>query len=110
MKCCMAGEMRHRITIQQRSLASDGIGGSTETWSTLATVWSKIEPMSAGQVAWASSLEHRVTHKITIRYRSDLTSDMRIQYGGRIFHVKGYRNLEERNLWTEINAEEGAPS
>ena len=103
-------DLRHSVTIQERTLTADGQGGSTESWSTFTTAWVAIEPTSAAQQFYAQHLKHRVTHKITARYFSGLTSDMRIIFGSRTFHVRGYRDLEERNRFYEIMAEEGAPS
>lgn len=103
-------DLRWRITIEQLVLSDDGQGGHSESWSTLATPWAKLEPLSASQIWHAQQLEHRVTHKITIRYRNDIESNMRILFEGRIFHIKSFRDLESQKRFTEIMAEEGAPS
>lgn len=105
-----AGDLRHKITIEQVTRVSDGQGGFTETWSTFAAPWAKVEPLSAGQKLWAESLQHRISHKVTTRYFAGVTSDMRITWGSRVFHIKGIRNLEEKSRWLEISAEEGAAS
>ena len=41
-----AGDLDQRITIEKKSMARDGAGGATATWSTRATVWAKVEPMT----------------------------------------------------------------
>jgi len=66
--------------------------------------------MSAKQFWYATQLDHRVTHKIMMRYDSGITSDMRIVFGSRTLQIQHYRNLEERDEWLEIFAEEGAPA
>ena len=104
------GEMRNRIIIQSQTRTADSMGGFTVAWAEFKTVWAKVEPMSASQVFWARHLEHRVTHRITMRYLAGVTSDMRISFGSRIFHIKGIRNIEERNRFMELVAEEGAAS
>lgn len=104
------GRMRHEIVVQQVSRAADGQGGFTETWSTFATVWAAIDPVSAYQQFQAEALQHRVTHKITMRYLSGLTSDMRISFGGRLFHIQSFRDFEEKGKFHEVQAEEGAPA
>ncbi len=104
--------LRHRIVIEEVALTGDGLGGQTELYSTHATVWAKIEPVSANQISFSQSLEHRVTHKITVREYSGLVlkSDMRITFESRIFHIRSFRNMLERDKFIEIMAEEGAPS
>ncbi len=104
------GEMKHRIAIETKTRVTDGMGGGTITWANFSTVWSKIEPRSANETFWAKHLEHRVTHKITIRYLAGVTSEMRIVFGARVFQIKGVRNLEERNRWLVLDCEEGVPA
>ena len=103
--------MRHRIVIQSiSSRTPDGMGGSTPVWGTFSTVWAEIKPVSASQRKFSDQLEHRVTHKIKIRYLASLSSEMRISYDSRTFHIHSFRNLDERGRFIEIMAEEGGPS
>lgn len=111
MNCeAIISKLRKRITIQSVTRVSDGVGGFTESWSTFATRFAAIEPTKAFQIRWADHLEHRVTHKITLRYLSGVTSDMRVVYGSRTFHIRAIRNPEERNRFLELICEEGAAS
>lgn len=103
-------ELRHRITIQEPIEVNDGRGGQVTTWQDLAnvpTVWAKIEPVSAREINFAEKLEDRITHRITIRHRSDLRAEMQIVFGSRIFQVKTIRHLLERSDFTIIDAVEG---
>lgn len=104
------GKLRKRIVIQSQTRTMDDTGGNTVTWGTFATVWAEIEPKSANQVLWSMSLQHRVTHKVTIRQLVGVDSSMRILYGSRIFQIHGFRNLEEFGRFMEIDAEEGQAS
>lgn len=106
----MIGNLRHRITIEQRTLASDGMGGSTETWSTLATLWAKVEPKSAKHKWIAESLTEITTHVITIRNRDDIDSSMRIKWDGRTFQIEGSYDRDERDRFRIIAASEGLPA
>lgn len=98
------GKLRHRITIQEPTETTDNHGGYTESWSTFATVWARISPMSASEKHFADKLEEEVTHKIKIRSLSGLSAKMRIQFGSRIFKIVGHRDIEERGKFMEINA------
>lgn len=112
MKCCdvKGGDLRHRITVERSTETRDDYGGQTVAWTTRFSAWAKITPMSTSQILYARQLEHRVSHKIVIRFRDDIEIDDRISYDSRIFHVRGYKNVEERDRWLEIEAEEGAAS
>lgn len=109
MDCCSmtAGKLRHQITIEREQSVSDGAGGSTITWSTVATPRAFIKPMSGGERLQAMRLEATVTHRIFIRYRSNLLTSDRINYNGRLMQIRALINLEERNRWIEIYADEG---
>lgn len=109
MKCCdlTAGKLRHQITIEREQSVSDGGGGSTITWSTVATPRAFIKPMSGGERLQAMRLESTVTHRIFIRYRDDLLTSDRINFNGRLMQIRALINLEERNRWIEIYADEG---
>lgn len=109
MKCCdlTAGKLRHTITIEREQSTPDGAGGSYLTWTTVATPRAFIKPMSGGERLQAMRLEATVTHRIFIRYRDDLLTSDRINYNGRLMQIRALINLEERNRWIEIYADEG---
>lgn len=109
MKCCdlYAGMLRHSIEWQQEQTTPDGMGGQTRAWATVATVRAFIKPTTGNERWHAMRTEANVTHRIFMRYRSDLTPAMRIVYNGRAFQVKAVLNIEERNKWLEVHATEG---
>ena len=39
-----AGRLTERITLQRATRTADGGGGTTQSWSTLATVWAEAKP------------------------------------------------------------------
>ena len=106
------GEMQHRITIEQKTRgASDGAGGFLpETWSTVATVWAKLEPKSARELVDSDQVVHRISHVIFIRARSDVTAAMRVKFGSRTMAILSVREILEGGRWTELLCEETAPS
>ncbi len=95
------GELRHRVTIQTLVLTADGIGGHTQAWNTFATVWASIDPVSEAEKLFAQRLETDYTHKIRIRKLAGITHTMRVQFGSRIFQIKGIRaDLERKDFMT----------
>ena len=100
------GALRHRITVQVVSRAGDGQGGITESWDEHAVLWAKITPVSRNERMFMQQLEYQRSHKILIRYRDDLTTDMRISFNNRIFHIKAFINVDERKAYTQIDVEE----
>ncbi len=105
------GSLNNRIAIQSASRTPDGAGGATEVWATITngTVWARIEPASAFEAFAAAQLQHRVTHKITMRYLGTVASGMRVLFGSRRFNIRGIKNIGERNAVMELTCEEGLP-
>ncbi len=74
------GWLAHRVTLESADGTSDGAGGETVAWDTLATLWARIEPIGAGERVVAGHLSGVVTHRITFRHRDDIAGGMRVAY------------------------------
>jgi len=112
LKGFRVGFLQHQINIQTPTRVADGAGGGTITWANhAANAWASIEPLGASQAWWAKHLEHRVTHVIHVRYETSftdaVTSDMRVQFGTRIFHIQGIKNIKENREFLQLICEEG---
>lgn len=85
-----AGDLDRRIKIQSRSVTQDPVyGTSVETWADFATVWANVQDMlpSRGEKIAEGVAVARRPCRIRIRYRSDVTSDMRIKIGERVLRI-----------------------
>lgn len=98
--------LNKRITIQSKTKTSDGLGGYSEIWSNLKTLWAEIKPISNSNNFETNQIEEKITHIITVRYYNSLTTQHRIKYGDRIFNIIGIINPLENNQTMEITAEE----
>lgn len=102
-----AGALRHTIAIQEQTDTPDGMGGATVTWanvSGMGAVPAAIWPLKSAERLESLKLENEVTHRIRIRYRSGITTKMRINWSdkGRVFNVTGSINPDERNIMLEM--------
>lgn len=103
------GRLRERITIQSSTAASDSAGGQTLTWANLATaptVWARVEPLQGREVVKAMQIQGPFTHRVTLRYRTDLTLAMRVLWGSRYLNVRAILSNEQR-AFTQMLCEEG---
>nr|WP_297388256.1 phage head closure protein [uncultured Roseateles sp.] len=110
MKCCdiTPGMLIHTIDIERMTNASDGAGGQTKTWAThVAGVRAFVKPLSGREVVHSQRLDAQVSHRIMMRYRADFTPRDRIVFKGRAMQVRAIINLEERDRWFEVMADEG---
>lgn len=100
------GKLRHKITIQKKNRVPDGMGGWTFTWDQVAQVWAEIKPFSANERFRADKIEEKVDHRITFRAIDDIDASMRITFRNRAFEIRGIIDIEERERFQEILAEE----
>lgn len=101
-----AGDLRHRIVIERGETASDGAGGSTIEWQTVAEVWAAIWSRSVEENFTHDHVAGTATHDVWIRHRPDVRPDMRIRYGSRIFDILGAIDVEDRGTWLKCPVEE----
>lgn len=90
------GRMRHRITVQLSSEASDGAGGTVTTWTDTVSAWAALEPLTGRETREAAGIGSSVTHTVTMRYRTGIAPSARVVYGARVFRVVAVRDPEER--------------
>lgn len=85
-----AGRLRHRVVIERNTPAQDTTTGEmVDYWSEYTTVWASIEPMSAKEFIAAQAVQSEVTGKIVMRFRADITPDMRVNHNGRVYNIVG---------------------
>ncbi|MCX5512126.1 head-tail adaptor protein [Kaistia algarum] len=100
------GGLTHRVAIERPVRTEDGAGGASIAFEPFATVWAAIEPLSANEDGASGRLATRVTHRVTIRWRADLTGAMRLRHRGRILRIASLRDADESRRFLVIEAEE----
>ena len=106
------GNLRHMVEIKNASTTSDDAGGFSESYSTVANVFASITPKRGTEVYSdgqnAMQIENPITHEIFIRYRDDITlnNSSKIIFGERQFNVRSILNIEEKNRFFKIEAQE----
>ena len=83
-----AGQLRHRITIQQLSTTRDDYGGGVEAWADFATdIPASVQPLSGRELIAAQAAMSTVTTKFGMRYIQGVTAAMRIVFGGEVYNM-----------------------
>ncbi|WP_027717295.1 phage head closure protein [Desulfovirgula thermocuniculi] len=97
-----AGELRHRVTFQKRSL--DPATGGLTAWADYVTVWAKVEDLSGRDYFQAQMLGEAslVTTRITVRWRPDLDPHMRVRFGDRLFDIKAILDPDGRRRVLQV--------
>jgi len=102
MKKARIGDMRHRITFQKSVKTPDGHKGHTVSWQDLITVWASVEPLTGREYFYSHQIKAEVTHRVKIRYREDITTEMRAKFGERVLEIESIIDLKERCKMLEI--------
>lgn len=102
-----AGKLKHRITIQQPTVAKDSVGQEIVTWTDFKTVWAAIEPAVGNVYYTAKQLDAEVSGRIKLRYLTGLEPTMRIKYGDRYFSIVSILYPQESRKEVHIMYKEG---
>lgn len=105
-------QLKHRVTIQQPTLTPDGMGGGTHNWSDVATVWANVTttaPSNTLNVEEWTSDQFRTTryYIVVLRYRGNLTTDMRLMHRNRVLEILSIIDINERNWECRLYCKEG---
>lgn len=102
------GKMRHRVTIQTLIATPDADNAVEEVYANVATVWADVSSVSGRTEMDSKSIGERITHRITIRSRADVTSENWILYRDRRFRIRNVQDLEERRRFMILECEDSS--
>lgn len=102
------GELRHHITIQEKTPGTPlPTGGAPDVWEDLwSDVPANIRQLSAKEIDIARQHVAHATHKVTLRWRPGVKPECRILFKSRIFEIGAVNNPEERNFWLDLTVSE----
>lgn len=86
---------RHRVVLQRKEAIKDVEGNIGETWVDVGMVWAKAKQLK-GKRAFVAQAEQTISlFEIFIRYKREVTADMRIVYGMRILQIQSVIDVDE---------------
>lgn len=100
------GLLRTPIQLQTSELNSDGQGGGEQVWSSIADTFAHIEIINSASHERAYSNDQIITHRITMRYRKDITLDHRFLRNTRAFAIRSFHDLDETKRYLVCKCEE----
>ena len=100
------GSLRSELALQANTSVPDGLGGYAESWVEIATVFAKIEPVSATSRFGPDQTMETVTHRITMRWRSGVAAAMRFVRQGRIFDIVTVHDPDDTGRYLVCRAKE----
>ena len=101
-----AGELNKQITLQVPTVARDDFNQPIITWADSATVWAGIITTGSREYYAAQKLYAETSAVFKIRYRSNMSTKMRIKYGNRYFAILGIADPEEQHIELLLSCKE----
>lgn len=111
MKCCTytAGMLREPVTFQRAVLTSDGKGGSSKAWGTIAGAPTRAmaKAVSGFERAQADRTGAETKYRLVTRYWSGLREADSVLIRGKRHNVTFINNVDFSDKWLEIDATGG---
>lgn len=102
------GQMTARLALEEPVSTSDGQGGATVSWTEIAAMWAKVEPVSSSLAERAGAEIGTISHRIWLRFRKGLVAGQRLRKGARLFAIKLVQDPDETGRYLTCLCEEVA--
>lgn len=105
-----AGRLRHKVQVQSLVVGSPQYtpsGKPNSEWTDLFQTWASIEPLRGNELFRAQEFAAETEVRIRIRYRSDITTDMRIVYEGKYYNILAIIDEQLRHRELELMCSQG---
>lgn len=106
MRMPRAGELRHRVKILRPYEAQDVVGAAAVAYERIGETWARVEPLSGSEKLRTEQLQAELSHRVNIRYRTDMLEDMEFEIEGRRLRIVHISDLEFRHVWLECLCKE----
>lgn len=107
--CLDPGVLATRLTLQAPTDTPDGAGGAERNWTAVASLWARLEPVSAVGRELAGQAGQVITHRVTVRHRSDVALGQRFMRLERVFAIKAIHDPDESRRYLVCLCEEATP-
>lgn len=82
-----SSRLNRRVVIQFPSTTQDAYGQPVVGFTTLATVWAAVEPLTGRALFASKQAQSEITLKVTIRYLATVEEDMQVVYGPHTYTI-----------------------
>lgn len=102
-----AGDLKDRITLQTRAPGTTSFGDPANAWVDAFSVWAKPEPLQGREFFAGDQMAASVDVRFKVRYRSDITSRMRLVWRGQPYDIASVINTEGRDIELQLMCTSG---
>ncbi len=94
-----AGRLDRRVQFQRKTITRDAYGAEVATWSTVVTAWAEVRDIllwNNGETSAENMRQLTRPARIFMRYRTDITTDMRLVVGTRTMQIVSIAELGQK--------------
>lgn len=101
-----AGRLRHRVELQSPTTTRSSTGSALVAYSTTATVWAAVEPLTGREYLASNQTQNEVTTRIVIRHYSGVVPSWRVVHGSKTYTVEAVINEDEMDRHMQLMCKE----
>lgn len=105
----MIGALRRRLILQSAVDTTDDTGAIARAFVDGDALWAQVQPLKAARDLVAGRDEARVTHRVVLRWRANVTVAMRFRLDDRILAIRTLVDVDEARRWLLCLCEETSP-
>lgn len=103
-----AQQLRTRILIQRPVSAQDAAGQPIDSWVDVGPDWADFRVLGGLEAIKADAPINLSRASCRIRYREDITTDMRVQAAGEAWHIVSLQPDVNGRRWVDLIVERAA--
>lgn len=103
-----AGDLNRKITIERPTVHGSFTGAGKQKWTEVAKVWAQVQDHlpSRGEKLANGFINTARPARIRMRYRSDITANMRVILGNRVMQIISAPAELGNRQWLEVMVED----
>jgi SPP1 family predicted phage head-tail adaptor len=99
--------LRHRVRLEREVKTPDAMGGYLRSWQKIAELWAEIIPVRGKEMMNADRMQSSVTHRVTLRFRSDIQAEDRLVEDDITYTIKFLHPVAQNRKLLELWVEQG---
>jgi len=100
------GALSRRVGLERPDRTEDSGGGAVVDWASVATVWASVISAGQGRDASLGGAASRISHRLRIRWRSDVTPGWRARLGERTLRIEAAVDRDGARRWLHLDCVE----
>ena len=88
-----AGDLNRRIRIEEFTTSPDAYGEPIKTWAAMDHAWAEVRPLTVNERFQAQQINREVSLKMRLRYRTDITEQMRVLFDDEYYDIQGITEI-----------------